>query len=73
MPTDTASNNNSSIQLENGAYQRVPSCIEVFFKQLIERKPMKKLQIEIETNNKLRRDLNWIQLLAMGLGSIIGE
>ncbi|CAF3703313.1 unnamed protein product [Rotaria sp. Silwood1] len=30
------------------------------------------LQAEIATQNELRRDLNWIQLLAIGLGSIIG-
>jgi len=34
---------------------------------------MKTLQAEIETQNEMRRTLNWVQLIAIGLGSFIGE
>ncbi|CAF3807643.1 unnamed protein product [Rotaria sordida] len=64
--------NNPKSQSENDASKRVLSCTKVFFKQLIRRKPMEILQAEIDTRNELRRDLNWIQLLAIGLGAIIG-
>ncbi|CAF3896491.1 unnamed protein product [Rotaria sp. Silwood1] len=72
MPTDKSVDNNSRIQSENNASRRVLSCTKVFFKQLIARKPMDILQAEIDTRNELRRDLNWIQLLAIGLGATIG-
>ncbi|CAF1435935.1 unnamed protein product [Rotaria sp. Silwood1] len=72
MSTGTAIDNNTSIQSEYDASKQVLSCTKVFFKRLIERKPMDKLQVEIDTQNVLRRDLNWIQLFAIGLGNIIG-
>ncbi|CAF1269001.1 unnamed protein product [Rotaria sp. Silwood1] len=72
MSTDKSVDNNSTIQSENNASRRVLSCTKVFFKQLIARKPMDILQAEIDTRNELRRDLNWIQLLAIGLGATIG-
>jgi amino acid transporter len=34
---------------------------------------MSQLQIEIDTQNELKRTLNWFQLTAIGLGAIIGE
>ncbi|CAF4676082.1 unnamed protein product [Rotaria sp. Silwood2] len=71
MSTDTVVDDNLSIQSENNAGKRVVYCTKVFFKQLIERKPMDKLQAEIDTRNELRRDLSWIQLLAIGLGATI--
>ncbi|CAF4464461.1 unnamed protein product [Rotaria sp. Silwood2] len=57
MSTDRAVYNNLNIQLEHDACKQVLSCIRVFFKQLIKRKPMDKLQAEIDTQNELRRDL----------------
>ncbi|CAF3347482.1 unnamed protein product [Rotaria sp. Silwood2] len=73
MSTVTAIDNNLSSQSKNNASKRVLSCTKIFIKQLIERKPMIILQAEIDTQNELRRDLSWIQLLAIGLGAIIGE
>ncbi|CAF0883601.1 unnamed protein product [Rotaria sp. Silwood1] len=72
MSADTAINNNSSCQPENNVRQRILSSTNTFIKRLIARKPMDILQAEIDTHNELRRDLSWIQLLAIGLGSIIG-
>ncbi|CAF2604017.1 unnamed protein product [Rotaria sp. Silwood2] len=72
MSTGRAVDNSSSIQSEHGACRKVLSSTKVFFKQLIARRPMDKLQAEIDTRNELRRDLSWIQLLAIGLGAIIG-
>ncbi|CAF4579062.1 unnamed protein product [Rotaria sp. Silwood2] len=60
------------IQSEHDNAKRVLSCTKVFFKQLSARKPMITLQAEIDTRNELRRDLSWIQLLAIGLGATIG-
>jgi hypothetical protein len=37
------------------------------------RKPMGQLQAEIDTQNALRRALNWVQLTAFGLAATIGE
>ena len=73
MTTDRSVENNSRIQLEHDASKRVLSCTKTFIKRLIARKPMDILQAEIDTRNELRRDLNWIQLLAIGLGATIGE
>ncbi|CAF3347124.1 unnamed protein product [Rotaria sp. Silwood2] len=68
MFTDTSLQNNSRIQSEHDVSKRVRSCTKTFIKRLIARKPMEILQAEIDTRNELRRDLNWIQLLAIGLG-----
>ncbi|CAF4961975.1 unnamed protein product [Rotaria sp. Silwood1] len=72
MSTDISVDNNSRIQSKNNASRQVLSCTKVFFKRLIARTPMEILQAEIDTRNELRRDLNWIQLLAIGLGATIG-
>ncbi|CAF1434235.1 unnamed protein product, partial [Rotaria sp. Silwood1] len=72
MSTDISVDNNSRTQSENNASRQVLSCTKVFFKRLIARTPMEILQAEIDTRNELRRDLNWIQLLAIGLGATIG-
>ncbi|CAF2973978.1 unnamed protein product [Rotaria sp. Silwood2] len=70
---DTTVDNNSRIQSEHRASKRLLSCIQFFIKRLIARKPMIILQAEIDTQNELKRDLSWIQLLAIGLGATIGE
>ncbi|CAF0989522.1 unnamed protein product [Rotaria sp. Silwood1] len=72
MSTNIGVDNNSNSQSKNDATTQVLSCTKVFIKQLIARKPMDILQAEIDTRNELRRDLNWIQLLAIGLGATIG-
>ena len=51
----------------------VHSSVRTFFNQLRARKMMGQLQAEIDTENALRRALNWIQLTGIGLGGIIGE
>ncbi|CAF4178513.1 unnamed protein product [Rotaria sordida] len=72
MSTDRAVDNNSCISSEHNASKRVLSCTNIFFKQLIKRKPMNILQAEIDTQNVLRRDLTGIQLFAISIGNIIG-
>lgn len=49
------------------------SCLRSFFHQLKSRKPMGQLQAEIDTQNALRRALNWVQLTSVGLAATIGE
>ncbi|CAF4195847.1 unnamed protein product [Rotaria sp. Silwood2] len=63
MSTDTAVVNNSRTPSEHDASKRVLYCTKVFFKQLIDRKPMETLQAEIDTQNELRRDLRVIAVL----------
>ncbi|CAF3420028.1 unnamed protein product [Rotaria sp. Silwood1] len=72
MSADRSVDNNSMIRSEHNATKRVLYYTKVFFKRLIARKPMEILQAEIDTRNELRRDLNWIQLLGIGLGTTIG-
>ncbi|CAF3845479.1 unnamed protein product [Rotaria sordida] len=72
MSSDISVANNSTVQSEHDASRRVLSYIQVLFKQLIRPKPMIKIQADIDTRNELRHDLNWIQLLAIGLGATIG-
>ncbi|CAF4590037.1 unnamed protein product, partial [Rotaria magnacalcarata] len=47
--------------------------MKILFKQLIQRKPMVTLQVEIDTQIEFKRTLTWWQLLAIGLGAIIGN
>ncbi|CAF3659642.1 unnamed protein product [Adineta steineri] len=72
MSDNTSIDNNSITQLTRRASRQVLWSCKSFAKQLIARKPMKDIQIEIETKNEMRRTLNWIQLTGIGLGSIIG-
>jgi hypothetical protein len=69
MPTDQ----DVTIRPENDVSNRALFCLKTLIKRLIARKPMNQLQAEIEMQNELRRTLNWFQLTAIGLGSIIGE
>ena len=54
-------------------HKHVYSFCHTVFNQLRARKPMGQLQTEIDTQNALRRSLNWVQLTGIGLGGIIGE
>ncbi|CAF0762147.1 unnamed protein product [Adineta steineri] len=72
MSDITSIDNNSCIQLTHRVSRQVLWSCKSFGKQLIARKPMKDIQIEIETKNEMRRTLNWIQLTGIGLGGIIG-
>ncbi|CAF1051891.1 unnamed protein product [Adineta steineri] len=72
MSDNTSIDNNSITQLTRRVSLQVLWSCKSFAKQLIARKPMKDIQIEIETKNEMRRTLNWIQLTGIGLGSIIG-
>ena len=53
--------------------QRLWSCSTDFFQQLITRKPYYEIQREIYTNNKLKRSVTSIPMIALGLGGMIGE
>lgn len=72
MSIVTANNTetNESIRQNNSC---VCSCLRSFFHQLKSRKPMGQLQAEIDTQNALRRALNWVQLTGFGLAATIGE
>ena len=73
MSADTRYDRSANTQFPNYV-QRQKFCYpKAFIKRLIARKPMEALQTEIDTDNVLRRTLNWVQLTAIGLGSIIGE
>lgn len=52
--------------------RNLPSAIRSFFKNLIQRKDYTEIEKEIATNNELDPRLNTIQLLALGIGAIIG-
>jgi hypothetical protein len=54
-------------------YQRVFSCFRNFFQQLISRKSYNDLETEIHTNNVLNSYVTPIQMIALGVGGIIGE
>ena len=48
------------------------SCWKLTFARLTSRKSITQLQSEAASNNDLKRTLGSIQLLALGVGSIIG-
>jgi hypothetical protein len=75
MSSVTSVDNNASVRSNSdvGIQNKALCYFKNFIKQLIARKSMRQIQIEIETENKLRRTLGWVQLTAIGLGSIIGE
>jgi hypothetical protein len=73
MSVVTSVDTNSHIQSSNHVVKPVWSYFKTFIHRLIVRKPMGQLQAEIETDNKLRRSLNWVQLTGIGLGCTIGE
>lgn len=56
----------------NHAVRRLLSSVRFFIRQLIGRKPMRAIQAEIDTQIEFRRTLNWFQLLAIGVGAMIG-
>ncbi|CAF1294612.1 unnamed protein product [Rotaria magnacalcarata] len=60
------------IQSIGHAGRIVLSSTKYFFKQITERKPMRALQAEIDTQLEFRRTLNWFHLLAIGVGTMIG-
>ncbi len=75
MSSVTSFDENASVQSTN--YVAIPKKALLYFnnfiRRLIARKSMSQIQSEIETQNKLRRALGWVQLTAIGLGAIIGE
>jgi hypothetical protein len=54
-------------------YQQVFSCFPNFLRQLISRKSYNALEREIHTNNVLNSYVTPIQMIALGVGGIIGE
>ena len=64
---------NISFRPESHVTDRIVFCLKNLIKRLIARKPLSQVQSEIETQNELRRALNWWQLTAIGLGAIIGK
>jgi hypothetical protein len=73
MSSVTSVDNNAAIRSKNNISHQALFCCKTFIKRLIGRKSMSQLQAEIETQNELRRTLNWVQLTAIGVGGMIGE
>lgn len=68
------SNDNSlRTQTQKNFANQLCSFTKVFVNRLITRKPMLEVQAQIDTNNELRRALNWFQLLSIGVGTTIGK
>jgi hypothetical protein len=70
---NSSTNEDQNIQSKHYVCKRVLSYSASFFKQLILRKQMGLLQVEIDTDNVLRRSVTPIQMIGIGIGSIIGE
>ena len=49
------------------------SMAQAVFERLFARKPMVDVQKQLDTRTGFKRTLNWIQLLAIGLGTTIGK
>jgi hypothetical protein len=49
------------------------SCLNTFLRRLGTRKTITQLQTEAESSNELKRTLGPFQLLALGIGGIIGK
>lgn len=65
---------NPLTKLENSqGDSRVFSYFKTFLTRLGQRKSITQLQTEAETSNELKRTLGSFQLLAFGVGSIIGK
>lgn len=47
--------------------------LKMFFKRLAKRKTITQLQAEAQGDNQLKRNLGTFQLLALGIGCIIGK
>jgi hypothetical protein len=73
MSSVTSVDNNASVRSKSYLRNKTLFYCKTFIKRLTARKSMSQIQADIETQNQLRRTLNWIQLTAIGLGAIIGE
>jgi len=71
MSSIFAGDNNAAIP--RNIFKRILFRFHTFIKRLIGRKSMSQINAEIETQNELRRALNWFQLTAIGIGAIIGK
>ncbi|CAF4938302.1 unnamed protein product, partial [Rotaria magnacalcarata] len=74
LSTPITSSKNKPMLTEQvyNAVRRLLSIVRPLLEQLIGRKPMIALQAEIDTQLEFRRTLNWFQLLAIGVGAMIG-
>ncbi len=73
MSSVTSVDNNAPVRSKCYIGKKPLFYCENFIKRLAACKSMSQIQSEIETQNKLRRALGWVQLTAIGLGAIIGE
>jgi len=73
MSADTPANNNQMARSITDVGKKVFSYTKSFLQRLILRKRMGPLQVEIDTQNELRRSVTAIPLTAIGLGGTIGE
>jgi hypothetical protein len=53
--------------------QRILACLQSFFEQLFSRKPYYLIETEVHINNPLRRFVTPVQMMALGVGGIIGK
>jgi hypothetical protein len=73
MSDDLSTNGHQNMKSKNYVCKKTLFCSKSFFKRLVLRKQMGSLQVEIDTHNELRRSLTSIQMIGIGIGSIIGE
>jgi len=72
MSVNSSGNEYKNINSKNHVCNRALAHSKVFFQRLILRKQMGLLQVEIDTQNELRRSVTPIQMIGIGLGNIIG-
>lgn len=58
---------------KDAAGGRVMPYVKIFLARLGKRKTITQLQSEVDNQNELKRTLGTFQLLALGIGGIIGE
>jgi hypothetical protein len=73
MSINSSATEHQNMNSKNHVCNRLLAHSKTFFKRLFLRKEMGLLQVEIDTQNKLRESVTPIQMIAISLGNIIGE
>jgi len=73
VSVNSSGNDYQNMNSINHVCNRVLAHSKMFFQRLMLRKQMGLLQVEIDTQNELRRSVTPIQMIGIGLGNIIGE
>ncbi len=73
MSVNSYANEFQNMQSKNHICKRAFAHSKTFFQQLVLRKQMGLLQVEIDTKNELRRSVTPIQMIGIGIGGLIGR